>query len=82
MLSLILTVILLICIYALQKYTAAPAYIAGLLAVIPIKIIGTAMISIETGGKTMLISAIQGILIGQFIWGVTLLGVWLWLWLK
>ena len=70
MISLITTMALLILVYSVQK---TDPLLAGLLAVIPVKIIGTAMMSHETGGVQHLLEAVKGMLIGQFVWGFMLL---------
>ena len=67
MISLIGSIILLVIAYFVSRYNP---FFAGLIAVIPIKIIGTALIANEVGG---LVQAIQGMLIGQFAWGFILL---------
>lgn len=53
--------------------------IAGLLVAIPVKIVGTAFMANETGGKEHLMQAVSGMLIGQFVWGLILLGAYFWL---
>jgi len=47
-------------------------FIAGLMAVIPIKIVATALFASKHGGEEHLIVAIKGMLIGQFVWGFVL----------
>jgi len=69
MISLSITVILLFVIYFIQKMNP---FVAGLLAVVPIKIFGTALMSMESGGKESLLVATKGMLIGQFVWGLIL----------
>ena len=69
MTSLILTVSVLIIAYFLQRGNPV---LAGLVAVIPVKIIGVALISYETS-TAHLTQAIKGMLIGQFAWGFVLL---------
>ena len=72
--SLILTIIVIILIYFIQNINP---YVAGLLAVIPVKILGTLLFTFESGGKEHLTQAVSGMLIGQFVWGFILLAVYL-----
>ncbi len=72
--SLILTIIVIVLIYFVQNTNP---YIAGLLAVVPVKIMGTALFTFESGGKEHLIQAVSGMLIGQFVWSFILLVVYL-----
>jgi len=67
--SLVATVALLLTIYFIQKLNP---FIAGLLAVVPIKIVGTALMSVESGGRESLMLSIKGMLVGQFAWGLAL----------
>jgi len=71
--TLISTLCILIIIYLIADKVP---FLAGILAVIPVKIIGAALIAHESN---VLIQTIEGMLIGQFIWGFILLGVYLWL---
>jgi hypothetical protein len=73
MLSLILTVLLLVGVYFLQQ---GHPLLAGLVAVTPIKIFATSLMTLEDGGLTRLHDAISGMLIGQVAWGAVLLAVW------
>lgn len=61
-------------IFFVQKVSP---FAAGLLAVVPIKIIGTALMTVESGGRESLLAATKGMLIGQFVWGFLLLAVYL-----
>jgi len=76
MYSLLATIALLILIFLIG---AKQPFIAGLLAVIPIKIIGTALITSETGGRDSLQASVHGMLVGQFAWGFILLGTYLYI---
>lgn len=70
MISLVTTVVVLVIVFFVQKQNP---FLAGLLAVIPVKIIGTALMTMESGGKESLMIATKGMLIGQFVWGFVLL---------
>jgi hypothetical protein len=74
MLSLILTVLVLIAVYFVQQWHP---FLAGILAVAPVKILATSMMTLEEGGAERLHEAIGGMLIGQVTWGAILLLVWL-----
>jgi hypothetical protein len=74
MLALVLTVLVLIVVYVLQH---AYPLLAGMLAVAPVKIVGTSFMVFEDGGVPRLQEAIGGMLLGQLLWGVALLMVWL-----
>jgi hypothetical protein len=74
MLSLILTVLVLIAVYFVQQWHP---FLAGILAVTPVKILATSMMTLEEGGAERLHEAIGGMLIGQVTWGAILLVVWL-----
>jgi len=76
MLTLLATVAVIVCCYFLQQ---GSPFLAGLLAVVPVKIIGTAAMSFEGGGIERLSTALEGMLIGQFAWGAVLLVVYLWI---
>ncbi len=76
MTSLLLTISIIVVAYYIQKGNPV---LAGLVAVIPIKIIGVGLMSHETGGVVHLQQAIKGMLIGQFFWGFTLLIIFIWL---
>lgn len=76
MIAFLLTILLLTVVFFIQKWNPL---VAGLLAVIPIKIIGTSLMVLEGGSTVELTKAIEGMLIGQFVIGFVLLGVWLWL---
>jgi hypothetical protein len=74
MLSLFLTVLVLLGVYLVQQWHP---FLAGILAVAPVKILATAMMTLEDGGTERLHEAIGGMLIGQVAWGALLLTVWL-----
>lgn len=74
MLSLVLTVLILVAAYFLQQ---AYPVLAGMLAVAPVKIVATSLMVFEDGGVPRLQEAIGGMLIGQVVWGVALVLVWL-----
>jgi hypothetical protein len=76
MYSLAITMALIILIFFVQGLNP---YIAGLMAVIPVKILGTSLITHENGGKEALEKAVSGMLVGQFAWGFVLLGAYIWL---
>jgi hypothetical protein len=71
MAALVLTIATLIMVFFVQK---GHPFLAGLIAVIPVKIIATSFMAHESGG---LIEAVRGMLVGQFLWGFILLGVYL-----
>ncbi len=72
--SLLVTTAVLVLIYFVTPRNPA---LAGLLAVIPIKIVATAYMSLEAGGTATLRQAIGGMLVGQWVWGFVLLGAYL-----
>lgn len=74
MLSLVLIVLILVAVYFVQQWHPV---LAGILAVTPVKILATSMITLEEGGSGRLVEAIGGMLIGQATWGAILLVVWL-----
>ena len=74
MISLILVIAILVIAYFLQS---GHPYLAGLVAVIPVKIIGVALMSFESGGMLRLSVAIEGMLVGQLVWAVVLLFVYI-----
>jgi hypothetical protein len=74
MLSLVVTMAILIGAYLLQQ---AHPVIAGFLAVVPVKIVATSLMTLEDGGVERLHSALGGMLIGQVGWGAVLLAAWL-----
>lgn len=74
--SLLLTMAALFVVYLLSS---GHPFVAGLVAVIPIKIIGTTLITSEVGGRESLAEAVSGMLVGQFAWGFVLLAAWAWL---
>lgn len=73
MTSLILTIAVVIVVF----FFRGNPFLAGLIAVIPVKILGAAAITFEQGGNDSLIQAIKGMLVGQFLWGFALLIVYL-----
>ena len=73
MLSLVLTVLILIIVYFLQQ---GSPFLAGILAVAPVKIVAASLITFEEGGIARLHEAISGMLIGQVVWGAALLAAW------
>ena len=74
MLSLVMTIMILIAVFFVQHWHP---FLAGILAVTPVKILATSMITLETGGIERLHEAIGGMLVGQLLWGAVLLAVWL-----
>ena len=75
MITLIITILVLVAVFFLQKWNPL---LAGFLAVIPIKILGTGFMALETS-MSNLQKAIEGMLIGQFLWGFVLLAVYFWM---
>lgn len=76
MIPLILTIFTLVVAFFIQNWSPL---LSGFIAVIPVKIIGTGWIVFEGGGGEALRKAIEGMLIGQFIWGFGLLGAYCYL---
>ena len=74
MLSLVLTVLILVGIYLLQ---GSYPFLAGVLAVAPVKVIATAFIAFEDGGTSRLLDAITGMLLAQVVFSGALFVVWL-----
>lgn len=74
MVSLVITVLLLIAVFFVQQWYPL---LAGLLAVTPVKILATLIMTFEGGGVERLHEAIGGMLIGQLVWGAVLLAAWL-----
>jgi hypothetical protein len=74
MLSLILTILILMLVYFVQQWHP---FLAGVLAVTPVKIMATAIMTLEEGGHERLHEAIGGMLVGQLAWGTILLLAWL-----
>ena len=75
MITLALTILLLIISFMVMRWNPM---LAGLIAVIPIKILGAGFMAFELGGSAFL-KVVEGMLIGQFIWGFALLGLWVWI---
>lgn len=73
MITLLGTIALLIIAFFVARHSPL---LAGLIAVIPIKIIGTSLMVFENGDISQLYKAIEGMLIGQFVIGFVLLAVW------
>jgi hypothetical protein len=73
MLTLVLTVLVLVGAYFLQQ---GHPFLAGIVAVAPIKIIATSLMTLEEGGLARLHDVIGGMLIGQVTWGAVLLIIW------
>lgn len=74
MFSLVLTMLILVGIYLLQ---GSYPFLAGVLAVAPVKVIATAFIAYEDGGTSRLLDAITGMLLAQAVFTCALLAVWL-----
>ena len=74
MVSLALTVLILVAAYFLQQ---GHPFLAGALAVAPVKIVATSFMVYEEGGITRLHEALTGMLLAQFALAVVLLVVWL-----
>lgn len=72
MMSIVLTVAVLIVAYLLQQRSP---WLAGAVAVIPVKILATAAMTWETN-PSALHSAIEGMLTWQCIWAVVLAVAW------
>lgn len=73
MFSLIATLVIVIACFFLAK---DHPFLAGLLAVVPVKILSMVVFSLQ---EETLYPAIKGMLIGQFFWGFLLLGSFLFL---
>lgn len=73
MIALIGTILLLIVVFFVSRHSP---WLAGLIAVIPIKIIGTSLMVFENGDTQQLHKTVEGMLIGQFVIGFILLAVW------
>jgi hypothetical protein len=73
MFSLVLTVLILVVIYFLQE---PYPFLAGVLAVAPIKVIATSFIAYEDGGTSRLLDAITGMLLAQVAFTGILFVVW------
>ena len=76
MIALIGTIALLILAFFVSRHSPL---LAGLIAVIPVKIIGTSLMVFENGDSQQLHKAIEGMLIGQFVIGFILLSAWVYL---
>jgi len=74
MTQLISLLVIIVLIYFVQKHSPL---LAGLMAVIPIKIIATTMFSYNEGGRESTVEAMKGMLIGQFVVVFVLLAVYL-----
>lgn len=72
MITLALTIVVLILAYFVQ--TSVPA-VAGLLAVVPIKIISVLAMA---PSREIARQSLDGVIIGQFAWGVVFLGLRFW----
>ncbi len=73
MLSLFLTLFVVILVYMLRS----TPFVAGLVAVIPVKILAASIFTYQTSSLKGFIEAVQGMLVGQFFWGFVLLAVYL-----
>jgi len=62
--SLVLSVVVLVICYWVQKWSPV---LAGLLAVVPVKIVGTAMMAAEQGGREALTRSLGGMIVGQAV---------------
>lgn len=71
MVSLILSIGILIAVYFVGKTNP---FLSGVLAVVPIKVLSALSISFEEGGRGNLITTAEGILLGQAIGFIALLG--------
>ncbi len=74
MLSLGLTVLILVGIYFLQ---GSYPFLAGVLAVAPVKVMATSFIAYEDGGTARLLDAVTGMLLAQVAFSGALFVVWL-----
>jgi len=73
MIVLLLTIVVLIIAYLVQ--TSVPL-LAGFLAVVPIKIISVLAMAPD---QTTRLQSLDGVIVGQFLWGFALLGLrWWW----
>lgn len=73
MIALIGTIILLVVAFFVSRHSPL---LAGMIAVIPIKIIGISLMVFENGDMQQLHKAVEGMLVGQFVIGFTLLAAW------
>lgn len=60
--SLVLSVVVLVVCYWAQKWSPV---LAGLLAVVPVKIVATASMALESGGREALAKSLGGMIVGQ-----------------
>lgn len=74
MIALILSILILVGVFFLQR---ANPWLAGVIAVIPVKIVATALMAPD---RSTLMGSVQGMLAGQLFWAGAL-GLALW-WLK
>lgn len=74
MITLAFTVLILVAVYFLQQTSPI---LAGMLAVAPVKIVATSLMVFEDGGVPRLQEAIGGMLLGQLLWTMALIAVWL-----
>ena len=63
-------------IFVVQKYSPLAS---GFIAVIPVKIIATALFSYQDGGTSAMLESLKGVLIGQFTVGFVLLFIYAYL---
>jgi uncharacterized membrane protein (GlpM family) len=74
MFSLALTILVLIVVYFLQEHYP---FLAGILAVAPVKVVATSFIVYEDGGVSSLLEAITGMMVAQFVVAGGLFVFWL-----
>lgn len=74
MLALVMTVLILIVVYAIQEWNP---FLAGFLAVAPVKVMATLLITFEEGGIERTREAIGGMVVGQAAWAVGLILLWI-----
>jgi len=72
MISLFISILLLTVIFFVSREYP---YLAGILAIIPVKILSASFIAFELGQKEQLFITVKSMLIGQFLVGFVLLGV-------
>lgn len=77
--ALIATLLLIIISFFVQKISP---FWAGIIAVIPIKILAVSIFSYTHNGITALEKTTKGMILGQFFWGVVLLFLLIFIWYR
>lgn len=76
MIALLGTIALLVLAFFVSRHSPM---LAGVISVIPVKIVGISLSVFETGGTQQLHKALEGMLIGQFVIGFILLTTWIYI---